>query len=169
MAWLHGELRRIQPDAVVWPTERMMRDAGFSGPQIALPHHAWERYQASDVSEQVRIVGYEGAENYLGRWRAIVQRECDKRGWVFQINGDMQNADIGIALRDGEGYAQKNWKPGTKLANIQALGIPALCSPEMGYREIANGSEHWIETADDVAIAFSALESSCAREVIQGF
>ena len=78
----------------------------------------------------------------------------------------MQSADIGIALRDGEGYAQKHWKPGTKLANIQALGIPALCSPEAGYREIANGSEHWIKTADDVAIAFSALESSCARKVI---
>jgi len=32
MAWLHGELRRIQPDAVVWPTERMKTDADFAGP-----------------------------------------------------------------------------------------------------------------------------------------
>jgi hypothetical protein len=111
----------------------------------------------------VRVVGYEGGESYLGKWREIVQRECDKRGWQFQINGDMRDADIGVALRDGNGYAQRHWKPGTKLANLQALGIPALCSQECGYHEIASGSEVWIEEALDVGIAFAAVESACTR------
>jgi hypothetical protein len=164
-AWLYAELRRLQPDAVVFGTPQMLKDSGFTGPTIVLPHHAWPKYAPNPV-RPVRVVGYEGAEQYLGRWRSVVERECDRRGWAFRINGDMAGADIGIALRDGGGYPATWWKPGTKLANLQALGIPALCSEEAGYRDISNGTEYWIQSKEHIGEAFDALESAEMRHAI---
>jgi hypothetical protein len=62
-----------------------------------------------------------------------------------------------VALREGGGYPAQKWKPGTKLSNLHALGIPALCSPEQGCREVSCGAEFWIQSADDVAHAFDTL------------
>lgn len=164
-AWLRDSLARLEPDAVIFGTHQMQADAGFTGPSLVLPHHAWPKYAPNPV-RSVQVVGYEGAEQYLGRWRSVVQHECDKRGWVFRINGDMGLADIGIALRDGGGYPAAWWKPGTKLANLQALGIPALCSPEAGYRDIGNGTEYWIDRKERVGDAFDELASIETRRAI---
>lgn len=157
-AWLKAELIRLQPDAVIFGTKPMREDSGFRGPALVLPHHAWAKYSPNPV-RPVRVVGYEGAELYLGRWKPVLEHECQKRGWAFRVNGDMALADIGVALRDGGGYPAAWWKPGTKLANLQALGIPALCSPEAGYREIASGSEFWIESEADIGPALDRLLS----------
>lgn len=165
-SWLAHELLRLQPDAVVWPTHRAMEDAGWSGPQTVIPHHAWPKYQPVNVRQEVRTVGYEGAEGYLGRWRNVLETACKRRGWAFVVNGDMQQADIGVALREAEGYAPRHWKPGTKLANLQALGLPALCSPEAGYREGGNGTEFWITHPDDVTNAFNELADPNVRSAI---
>lgn len=166
MAWLSQELRRLSPAAVVWPTQQMQQDAGWTGPQITLPHHAWPKYRGVNVRHAVRTVGYEGSEKYLGRWRRIVQAECDRRGWRFVVNGDMAGCDIGVALRDTQSYPSLHWKPGTKLANLQALGLPALCSPESGCKEIANGSEYWIRHQDDITRAFNELSCPDVRSAI---
>jgi hypothetical protein len=161
--WLWGEIARLRPDAIVFGTERMREDSGFTGHSLVLPHHAWPKYTGNPV-RPVQVVGYEGAELYLGRWRAVLEQECKARGWVFRINGDMGLADIGVALRDGGGYPARWWKPGTKLANLQALGIPALCSPEAGCREIANGSEAWIESPADIGPALDAVAPESVRQ-----
>lgn len=163
IAWLAQELERLKPDAIVWPTHRAMQDAGWSGPQMVLPHHAWPKYTPVTVKPEVRTVGYEGSEAYLGRWRTVLETECKRRGWAFVVNGDMQQADIGVALRESQGYAPRHWKPGTKLANLQALGLPALCSPEAGYQEGANETEFWITHPDDVEDAFDVLTPFHAR------
>lgn len=155
--WLGQELLRLQPDAVVWPTQRAQADAGWTGPQMVLPHHAWPKYQPVPTRQSVRTVGYEGGVAYVGRWQNAIKNECDLRGWAFVVNGDMQQADIGVALRDTAGYAPAHWKPGTKLANLQALGLPALCSREAGYQEIGSGSEYWIERREDLTAAFDEL------------
>jgi hypothetical protein len=103
---------------------------------------------------------------YLGKWQAIIDSKCRRRGWSFVINSDMAKCDIGIALRDVCGYPAVNWKPGTKLSNLQALGLPALVSPECGYRAQASNTEFWIERSEDVSRAFDALESKDVREQI---
>lgn len=157
LAWLSSEMERIKPFAVVWPTRRMQADAGWSGPQITLPHHAWDKYSPRPLGGPVHRVGYEGAARYLGRWREVLQRACTARGWLLDVNGDMQRADIGIALRDGECYAARHWKSNCKLANLQALGIPALCSPECGYQETASGGELWVGDPAEIDAALDAV------------
>ena len=161
--WLRQALATLRPDAVVWPTQRMQDDAQWDGPQIVLPHHAWPRYQPRAVAERVSVVGYEGAAAYLGKWRAVLEQECALRGWRFEVNGDMARADVGVALRDGGGYPAAHWKSNCKLANLQALGIPALCSPEAGYRETDGGSAIWVRTAGDLAQALEALADPVTR------
>jgi hypothetical protein len=161
-AWLRGELARLEPDAVVFGTPQMRADSGFTGPAMVLPHHAWPKYAPNQI-RPVQVVGYEGAEAYLGRWRTVLERECARREWTFRVNGDMALADIGIALRDGGGYPAAWWKPGTKLANLQALGIPALCSEEAGYRDIASGTESWIRTPEEIGPALDLLRTVAVR------
>lgn len=161
--WLKNSLLQLQPSAVVWPTQRMQEDARWSGPQLVLPHHAWPRYTTQPLNDQVKVAGYEGAAHYLGRWRAVLEQECALRGWRFAVNGDLQQADIGVALRDVGGYAATHWKSNCKLANLQALGIPALCSPESGYQESACGSEVWIQSAGGIAAALDQLEPLAER------
>lgn len=162
--WLQQRLHELAPTGVVFPTTRMLEDSGWQGPAIVLPHHAWPKYQAAPVAETVHRVGYEGAEAYLGRWRGLLEAECSRRGWEFVVNGDLANCQIGVALRDVTGYPAGAWKANTKLANLQALGLPALVSPEQGYREF--GSEAQIELVwpEHLAPALDCLADSTVRE-----
>lgn len=163
-AWLAGELRRVAPVAVVWPTQRMQADAGWQGPQTVVRHHGWNRYRPREIDGPIRVVGYEGAAHYLGRWHEALARACAARGWQFQVNGDMQQADIGVALRDGACYAATHWKSNCKLANLQRLGIPAICSMESGYLETASGAETWITRRSQIDPALDALSDPDTRE-----
>lgn len=165
VAWLHQTIRTLKPTAVVFGTTQMQADAEFEGPSVVLPHHSWQRYvdQQPTMRETVRVVGYEGSPRYLGKWLGVLQAACERRGWEFQINGDMGDADVGIALRDGGGYPAQYWKPGTKLSNLHALGIPALCSVELGYRSVASGAEFWIESEAGIDRAFDELADTTRR------
>lgn len=166
--WLSCELQRLRPTGVVFGTARMQRDAEFSGPSLVLPHHSWQRHvdRPARVRQAVESVGYEGAEAYLGRWRPLIEAQCKRRGWRFVVNGDLADCDIGIALRDTGGYPAAHWKPGTKLANLQAIGLPALCSPEEGYHEISSGAEFWVRKASDIEDAFDVLANVETRQAI---
>ena len=156
IAWLQGHLAQLKPTAVVFPTTQMLTDSEWTGPALVLPHHAWPKYQPREPQSVVTRVGYEGDPRYLGKWGDLVQAECAKRRWQFTV-GDLSECDIGIALRDAGGYPAQAWKSNCKLANLQALGIPALCSPEAGYREFGSGHERWIESPADLAHAFGAF------------
>lgn len=171
IGWLRGEIARLQPGAVVFATDAMMRDAEFDGPCISLPHHAWAKYQPKPLREAgPLVIGYEGGEQYLGRWLPVIKDECRRHGWRFQI-GNLQQCDVGLALRDCSGYAPANWKSNVKLANLQALGIPAICSPEAGYRETACGAEIFVSTEaelrDALGVACSLDYRRMAREASQ--
>lgn len=168
LTWLRAHLKELKPSAVVFGTERMRADSGFRGPSIVVPHHSWAKYLRYDpaIRDDVRTVGYEGVPGYLGRWLPVIERECKARGWDFLINGDMRQADIGIALRDGGGYPAAHWKPGTKLSNLHALGIPALCTVEAGYQSVASGTEFWIEQESDITSAFDVLTERETRRRI---
>jgi hypothetical protein len=159
--WLRMEIRRLRPDGIIFPTTRMMEDADFVGPCMVLPHHANPKYvtMANIIREDVKTVGYEGAPHYLGKWRAAIDRECSVRGWHFIINGDLEECDIGVALRDVEGYPSPSWKSNVKLANLQALGIPAICSPEAGYVQFSSGTEQWVDDEKTLRSAFNVFSS----------
>lgn len=166
LGWLQDKIQSLKPSAVVFGTERMLLDSGFEGPSLVLPHHSWPKYQPNEIREKVSVVGYEGAPAYLGKWFYAISDACAKMGWEFQVNGDMTKADIGIALRQTGGYPAKYWKPGTKLSNLHALGIPALCTQEAGYQSVASGMEFWIHGEKDVTNAFENLADVKARKEI---
>lgn len=157
ITWLRGHLAELAPTAVVFPTARMREDSGWRGPALVLAHHAWPRYEARPVAPIVRRVGYEGDPRYLGRWQHVITAECAARRWEFVINGDMASCDLGIALRDVAGYPAPAWKSNCKLANLQALGLPTVCSPEAGYQEFGSGAEWFVESRADLSRAFGSL------------
>lgn len=155
--WLRERLGALQPTAVVFPTTQMQIDSCWQGPSIVLPHHAWPKYERQPVRASVSLVGYEGDAGYLGRWAPLIERECTRRGWRFVVNGDLASCDIGLALRDVSGYPAGAWKANTKLANLQALGIPAICSPEASYREFGSGSEAFVTEHSELSEAMENL------------
>jgi hypothetical protein len=160
MAWLASEVKRIRPAAIVAATRAMAEDCEqFGLPVLALPHHARPRIARNPLRDEVRSVGYEGGEHYLGTWRAILERECARRGWRFIVNPtSLAELDIVVALREAQGYAPRNWKSGCKLSNAQGSGTPFIGSPEAGYREQASGdAERWVDNERELSAAFDAL------------
>ncbi len=168
LQWLREWLGYLKPAGIVYGTARMMDDAANEAPHLVLPHHSWSRY--ADVEpifrQQVRTLGYEGNPQYLGRWHDVLIQQCQRRGLDFIMNGSMRLADVGIALRDGGGYPARWWKPGTKLSNLHALGIPALCSLEEGAEGVASGAEFWIEQERDIEEALDRLQDNEYRRTV---
>lgn len=168
IGWLRGTLDYLKPTGMVFPTRTMAFEAQFMGPQLYLPHHARPGLEPQPVRQDVRAVVYEGQESYLGKWRGIVEFECAQRGWRFLVNpADIRDGDIGLALRDQTGWPATAWKSNVKLANMQAAGLPAVCSPERGYMETANGTESWVSSEADLTEAFDRLSSYEVRKKIQ--
>lgn len=160
--WLRSELDFLKPNAVVFPTTQMRLDSEWERQALVLPHHAWPKYSPHVVSEKVARVGYEGAAHYLGRWQEVVEKECSRRGWEFKLGG-LEQCDIGVAFRDVGGYPAKAWKANTKLANMQALGIPFVGHRELSYVEFGSGSEFFVDTREQLAAALDALACYEAR------
>lgn len=161
--WLQAEIKRVQPSAMVFPTQQMLKDSEWRGPSLVLPHHAWEKYSPMDNVGIVRVA-YEGAEHYLGVWRERIAMQCKVRGWQFTTKTPLDGASIGIAVREQNGYPARYWKSNVKLANIQACGIPAICSPEQGYREFSSGAELWVESINELRDAFDLLTDEQQRK-----
>jgi len=160
IGWLHAQIKHIRPHAIVTATERMRSDLAFTGPSLALPHHARPGAQINPIREQVQTVGYEGDERYLGACRRVLEDECAARGWRFVVNPpQLADLDIVVALREGiwTGYAPRHWKSNVKLANAQATGTPCILSPECGYEETATGAEYWATTRADLRTALDWL------------
>lgn len=158
--WMRRQLLSIKATGVVVTTEQMgedMADEGFAGPMLVLPHHARPGLVRNPVRQNVQVIGYEGSEKYLGWWRPVLEDECKKRGWRFEIvrDGDLSKVDIVVAVRDEEGYPAKHWKSNVKLANAQASGTPVVLNRERGYKETESLAEVW---ADDLPELRSALD-----------
>lgn len=165
--WLQNTIREVRPSAIVFPTTKMKDDSGWSGPSLVLPHHAWQRYSPKPLNRSVYVLGYEGSHKYLGHWHSWIAQECARRGWVFSVNDDMSQADIGVAVRAPYNYAAFNWKSNVKLANIQALGIPAICTEEEGYKEFGSGTECFVDSQESLSKALDSLTDQKVREEIR--
>lgn len=165
LAWLRETAALIRPAGTVAATLSMAYDCDMPGaPVLALPHHARPGLRRNPIHAEVRTVGYEGGEQYIERWRPVIEAECRRRGWTFVTQpAELADVDIVLALRDSTGYAPREWKSGVKLANAQGSGTPVVCCREAGYLETQSGGEQWADTPEQLAAAFDALTPQAAR------
>jgi hypothetical protein len=159
MEWLAGQVKAMRPAGIVAATRAMAQDCeGFGVPVLTLPHHARPGLKQNPIREDVKIVGYEGGEQYIGSWRPLVEAECLRRGWRFLVNPDeLAEVDIVLALRDATGYAPRAWKSGVKAMNAKGSGTPCILNRESGYIEAATGGEYWADSIADLREAFDSL------------
>lgn len=167
MKWLRDSINLVLPDAIVAATRAMaddIRDLGFKGPVLALPHHARPGQAINPIRRVVETVGYEGGVAYLGKWQGRLEAECARRGWRFVTNPkSLADLDIVVALREAEGYAPKHWKSNVKLANAQGSGTPIICNRERGYLETDGGGVNWADTKAELREAFDTLTDATVR------
>lgn len=167
LAWLKAQIKQIAPHAIVAATRAMeadIRETGFNGPVLTLPHHARPGQVVNPIRRVVQTVGYEGGEAYLGKWKQILEAECARRGWKFVINPkQLADLDIVVALRDSPGYAPTRWKSNVKLANAQGSGTPFIGNREFGYLETASGAEEWADTKSELIAALDLLSDASVR------
>lgn len=164
----------VERDAVAlvrrqaWPGLRLIGATRAMASAIGgtyLPHHAWAGLTPAPARETVRVVAYQGAAHYLGRWAGWIADACGARGWQFLINPkDLREADLLVAFRDGEwdGWVCREWKSGVKVANAIAAGRPLICQTAAAVRELQPiGSV--VETPHDLAEAFDRWVDLRAR------
>lgn len=165
LAWLRGKVAELNPVGIVAATRAMAEDcAEFGLPVLALPHHARPGQRRNPLRERVRTVGYEGGEQYLGRWRGVLERECDARGWAFWVNPPaLADLDIVVAMREADGYAPRKWKSNCKLGNAQGSGTPSVMNREAGYLETAGPEQLFADTDAELRDALDALTPHEAR------
>lgn len=161
LTWLYGQVKVIQPVAIVAATRKMAEDCAALGvPVRAIQHHARPGLEQNPIREKVQTVGYEGGESYIAGWRRHIEKECKRRGWRFVVNPErLADVDIVLGLRDATGYAPRHWKSNVKLANAQGSGTPFIGCREAGYLETAIGTcEKWADTPEELKRAFDSLE-----------
>lgn len=164
LKWLADQVAEIRPAGIVAATQAMATDCErFGVPVLALPHHARPGLRMNPI-RPIKVVGYEGGEQYIARWRPVIEAECTRRGWQFVTQpAELADIDIVLALRDSSGYAPRNWKSGVKLANAEGSGTPVVCGREAGYLETASGAERWADTPEELAAAFDSLDPTEER------
>ena len=168
MAWLRAQVAEIKPVALVAATEAMATDCAWLGlPVLALPHHSRPAQALNAIHPEVRRIGYEGADHYLGRWLPLLEAECAHRGWRFIVNPPrLADLDIVVCLRDSESYAAMRWKSGVKTANAIGSGTPAITGREAGCREIAPPLTPSCWEYRDLANMFDRLEPRKTRQAL---
>lgn len=165
-AWLKEHLAKLKPNFVIWPNERMKADAGGGA---VIYHHHRPALRVNPVREQIKAIGYEGAESYIESWKPAIEAECRARGARFVVNPpQLADVDVVLALRGHRwnGYPQQHWKSNVKLANAHGSGTPFIGAPEDGYTETASGAEYWARTPSELSVALNWLESQSAREEV---
>lgn len=162
--WLEEQIIMIRPAGIVAATKAMAEDCErFGLPVLALPHHARPGLRVNPI-RPIKVVGYEGGEQYIARWRPVIEAGCARRGWQFVTQpAELADVDVVLALRDSSGYAPRNWKSNVKLANAQGSGTPVICGREAGYLETASGAERWADTPEELSAAFDSLEPTAER------
>lgn len=159
LKWMREQIATLRPHAIVAATQRMASDVRevFGGPILALPHHARPGQVPNPICDQIRVIGYEGGVQYLGKWVEALTAECERRGWQFVTNPKrLAHVDVVVAVRAHQGYASRHWKSNVKLANAQGTGTPFVGNRESGYMETCSGAERW---ADSMAEMREALDS----------
>lgn len=163
-AWIKEHLARLKPNAVIYPNERMSKDAG--GGKV-LYHHHRPGMQRNPIRKEIKRIGYEGAPSYIDGWRKAIEAQCARIGAEFVINPvNLADVDVVLALRDKNhaGYPQRMWKSNVKLANAHGSGTPFIGMPEPGYQETASGCEYWATDGEELGRALDWLAPQSTRQ-----
>jgi hypothetical protein len=166
-----------EPDAVALVRRSAWRGLSLIGATNAMatavdgvyvPHHAWPGLTPAPARPVVRVVAYQGAAHYLGRWAGWVREACEARGWQFVVNpADLREADILVAFRDGQwdGWICREWKSGVKAVNAIAAGRPLITQDSAAVREIRPAGSV-VASPDDLGQAFDQWADVAARSVV---
>lgn len=166
--WLHKEVARIKPAAIIAATAKMAEDLReFDLPVLYLPHHHRPGIARNPISETVRVVGYEGGVDYVRPWQRAIEAACRRIGAMFVINPPaLAEVDVVLALRGSTGYAPRNWKSGVKLANAHGSGTPWIGGREAGYLEMSRGAEYWADSPQELETALEWLLPQANRQAV---
>lgn len=166
ISWVRNSIRAFKPNGIIYPTDRMRTDIGIDG--ITVYHHGRTDTPVNQIREEIRTVGYEGSEKYLGAWGNEARRICARYGWRFVVNQPLNKMDVVLAVRDKihAGYAQRHWKSNVKLANAHVTGTPFVGQRESGYDETRAGGEAWVESPEDLERVLVSLKSFQKRKQI---
>lgn len=165
LEWLDGEIKRLQPDHVIWPNATMRGDYGGG---TAIYHHHRPGMLANPIRQGVRTIGYEGAAHYLVGWESAIDQACAKIGAQFIVNPErLCDVDAVLALRSNTGYPHTHWKSNVKLANAHGSGTPFIGQVEAGYFETGCGAEVWITCPQDLPEAVAQIARPERRREIR--
>jgi hypothetical protein len=158
-------------DGVVFSNRTMFEDLGDLVPNPTyIYHHFWPGLEPIEVRERARVVGYQGAANYLGPWHAAVQRACRRLGLEFVVNpADLRSIDIGFAARGGPHASTMahRYKSNVKLANFYGGAIPCVVNAsEESYRETDNGEVRFFATERELEDKLAELVPVATRRRI---
>lgn len=171
--WVKSQVAQYLPNGIIWPNARMGDDCATSTLSTVIYHHHRPGIKKNPIRGEVKRVGYEGSEKYLGKWRDTLLKECKARGWELRINhGPHADIDICVAFRDTpfNGYVQYHWKSNVKLSNCHGSGTPFIGPAECGYVETSAGGEVWVENPKHLSDAFDRLAPQDIRQDIsRGF
>ncbi len=142
-------------DGVIFPNRTMLEDLGDLVPNpIHIYHHFWPGLEPITVREQAQVVGYQGEPEYLGPWRAAIERACHQLGLRFVVNPrSLRDLDIGFAARGGIHAVPMahRYKSNIKLANFYGAGLPCLVhAAELSYQETDNGEVRFFTTENEL-------------------
>lgn len=165
MDWLRSQVFAIKPRAIVAATQKMADDCSHFGvPVLWLPHHHRPGIERNPIRERIEVVGYEGGEAYIHKWKRYISVACDNIGARFVVNPQrLADVDVVLALRDARGYAPRNWKSGCKSENAKGSGTPIIACREAGYLELSCGAEYWADSSSELSTALAWLSSHEAR------
>ncbi len=159
---LGRELEAIRPALTIGATEAMA--AASDG--VYLAHHGRLGLAPTPPRETVQMVAYDGDARYLGRWQAVLDVECRRRGWTFVVNPpDLAAVDLLVAFRDGpyDGWMPRHWKSGVKLVNAIRAGRPVIGQASAAWSDLQPiGTQ--VETVDDLPDALDAWEPWGSRD-----
>lgn len=153
--WFEEWFADLPVDGVIFPNRTMMEDLGHLVPNpITIYHHFWPGMEPIEVRRRATTVGYQGEAAYLGPWRRVAERACQRLGLRFVANPrDLREVDIGLAARGGEHAClmSHRYKSNVKLANFYGAAIPCVVNAaEVSYRETDNGEVRFFGTADEL-------------------
>lgn len=165
LEWLHGEVKRLQPDHIIWPNAQMRGDFGGG---TTIYHHHRPGLLVNPIRQGVRVIGYEGSVKCLSGWESQIEAACKKVGARFVINPDrLCDVDAVLALRSRHGYPHHFWKSNVKLANAHGSGTPFIGQLESGYFETGCGAEAWITGPQDIPDAVQQIARPERRRAIR--
>jgi hypothetical protein len=155
-------LADLPVDGVIFPNRTMLEDLGdLVRNPVCIYHHFWPALEPIEVRERAQVVGYEGEAEYLGPWRAAIERLCRRHGLQFVVNPpDLRAVDIGFAARGGvhASTMAHRYKSNVKLANFYGGAIPCVVNAqEHSYRETDNGQVRFFATESELADRLAEL------------